>query len=451
MLYRSNRKKKLIEKIEDTYSLLSDWEDKLVVAENPSERKRCETAIEELKNRITSYEVQLDSSIVLVKKKHKWIYILGFVPIATIAICFLWRQQQIDYEYTIAKEKALMSYQNRDYKTVIELCLLALKYKPKDSLINKLVLKTKKNLDTLSLIDSLSVKADSFYSIKQYRVAMSLYENLKKIDSSDSSRYLNRISSCRNSMVQTEKKRSNSSLSNFVYIEGGTFLMGNRDANEKDDNIAHTVFISSFNLNKYEVTNKEYCKFLNAKEISSNDILEYIDMESNYCKIVLEKKQYKVLHGYEDYPVVSVSWFGADAYCRWVGGRLPTEAEWEYAAKGGSKQKKFNYSGGYEIDKYAWYKNNTNALSKIGTRYPNSLGLYDMSGNAAEWCSDYYEFKNFINNTTVVNNPKGARKGNSKIYKGGAWSDDKIYCQVFYRNTTSPYRKTEFIGFRVAK
>ena len=155
----------------------------------------------------------------------------------------------------------------------------------------------------------------------------------------------------------------------------------------------------------------------------------------------------------EDNPITNVTWFEARSYCDWLGGRLPTEAEWEYAAKeGGASAKK--YSGSNELGRVAVYKDNSgNRPGNVGRKQPNSLGLYDMTGNVFEWCSDWYNAKYYAMSDPV--NPRGPANGIEKVIRGGAFNSftestqDGNQLRVTYRNQTEPSARENYIGFRV--
>jgi len=210
----------------------------------------------------------------------------------------------------------------------------------------------------------------------------------------------------------------------MVLVKGGTYQMGDVFGDgKKDEKPAHEVHVSDFYLDKYEVTQKEYQKV----------------MEDNpsYSK------------GCDECPVESVTWYQAKAYCENLEKRLPTEAEWEYAARSGGKKEK--YAGTNDkIDDYVWHKGNSQGkIHPIGKKKPNGLGIFDMSGNAAEWTADWYD-ENYYRQSPR-DNPQGAVSSEVKIVRGGAWIDTVDYSRSTARIGVNQKAKIHRLGFRCAK
>jgi iron(II)-dependent oxidoreductase len=221
---------------------------------------------------------------------------------------------------------------------------------------------------------------------------------------------------------------------NMILIPAGEFVMGAED--EGDASPPHTVYIDSFYIDKYEVTNAEYEKFCDETE---TDLPEFWGMDEYHCG-----------EDFLDYPVVGVNWYSASAYAKWCGKRLPTEAEWEYAARGGLVGK--NYPFGDEIDttlaNYT-FKGNRKGTMPVGSYQPNGYGLYDMSGNVNEWVSDYYNMDYYT--TSPDSNPTGPEEGKHRMFRGGGWHTGPYCNRVFFRNALPPNWVDFNVGFRCVK
>jgi len=206
----------------------------------------------------------------------------------------------------------------------------------------------------------------------------------------------------------------------MVFVAGGTFQMGSNS--ESDEKPIHTVTISGFFMDKTEVTQAEYRKVMG--------------------------KNPSRFSGCDDCPVENVSWNDANAYAQKVGKRLPTEAEWEYAARGGNKSKGYNYSGSNDIDAVGWYGRNSNSKTHpVTQKQPNELGLYDMSGNVWEWCSDWYSDSYY--RSSPKNDPQGPNSGSSRVLRGGSWYLYADLCRVALRSRDHPDWYSDKYGFRL--
>lgn len=237
----------------------------------------------------------------------------------------------------------------------------------------------------------------------------------------------------------------------MVFVQGGTFQMGDTFGDGDDDEKpVHEVTVSDFYIGKHEVTNTQFCKFLNEKGNQEEGGKLWLDIESSYCLIEKRDQHYATKAGYENHPVVEVTWDGARAYCKWLGGRLPTEAEWEYACRGGSRSAHHKYSGSNNVDDVAWYRSNSGKKTHfVGTKQPNELGLYDMSGNVWEWCADWYG-KDYYRKSQK-RNPKGPSSGSARVLRGGSWSNSTVNCRVAYRGWLNPSNSFSLNGFRVVR
>lgn len=241
--------------------------------------------------------------------------------------------------------------------------------------------------------------------------------------------------------------------SSLVFVKGGTFKMGSI-VGEKDEQPVHRVKISDFFIGKYEVTNSEFVELLNEKGNQYNDHALWIKLEGKWrdlkCRIYEKDSVFYVEKGYENYPVNFVNWYGADAYCKWRGGRLPTEAEWEYVAKDlGKHGRASRKPSDGPIDDFAWSSvNSNNNTHKIGTKKPNALGIYDMQGNLYEWCDDWYDVNYYAKSKRK--NPVNKIKSDYKVMRGGSWANDATMLRTTNRNAIKPKINKINIGFRIA-
>jgi len=218
---------------------------------------------------------------------------------------------------------------------------------------------------------------------------------------------------------------------NLVHVEGGTFQMGNNNGFDSEKPI-HQVTLSDFYISKYPITVKQYRLF---------------------CKETHKKMPKEPSWGWKnDHPIVNVSWEDAKAYCEWKNSRLPTEAEWEFAARGGNKSIGYKYSGSDKAKEVAWYKDNIDSKKYIktyivGNKAANELNLYDMSGNVWEWCIDLYG--DYCGESQ--NNPQSSTEGNERVQRGGGWSSGDYQLRVTNRRGEKPSCHSNHIGFRLVK
>ena len=245
-----------------------------------------------------------------------------------------------------------------------------------------------------------------------------------------------------------------------VLVESGTFMMGNPSVySYSNERPQHSVTLSGFRISKYEITNQQYADFMNAINANADGKVggfEYLGMYDPDIQISHNGSSFVVEAGKENYPVMSVSWYGAKAYSEYYGGRLPTEAEWEFAARGGNSSNGYAYSGSNNIDDVAWYWGNsdnpdnelhtTHGTHIIGTKNPNELGIYDMSGNVCEWCNDWYNGSYYDNSPS--NNPQGPATGTYRVCRGGSWLNDYNECRNTFRGDNNPSHSNHFLGFR---
>jgi formylglycine-generating enzyme len=232
----------------------------------------------------------------------------------------------------------------------------------------------------------------------------------------------------------------------MILVQGSSFDMGsNKGAN--DEKPMHHVTLSDFYIGKYEVTQEQYEKVMGSNPSYFKD-------------------------SGKDAPIEKVSWYSAVEFCNKLskqeglqkcysgsgnsikcdfsknGYRLPTEAEWEYAAKGGSKSKGYKYSGSDNLDEVGWYEDNTeDKTHPVGSKKPNELGIYDMSGNVWEWCWDWKGDYG----SSAQTNPYGAISGSARVVRGGGWDYYAHSCTVSYRISGYATYTGFNIGFRLCR
>jgi len=222
----------------------------------------------------------------------------------------------------------------------------------------------------------------------------------------------------------------------MVGIPAGSFLMGDNHYIGFDDEMPlHTVSLNAYQIGRTEVTVaqwKYYC--------GQND---------------LEMPPAPPWGWQEGHPVVNILWSEAVDYCNWLSRttgdayRLPTEAEWEYAAKGGPEGKSYKYSGAQWIDTVAWYSENANKTTHpVARKMPNELGLYDMAGNAWEWCLDQGDR---VYTAKPMDNPLETGDSNSRVVKGGSYAHNSSVCRSAYRASMSIANRRMQTGLRVVR
>lgn len=221
----------------------------------------------------------------------------------------------------------------------------------------------------------------------------------------------------------------------MVFVKGGTFQMGSNDDNRDDEKPVHSVTVSDFYIGEFEVTQELW------QEIMGTSIYQQRDITGN------SRLQMRGVGSH--YPMYYVNYYEAEEFCSRINGllykeipdgyriALPTEAEWEYAAKGGNKSKSYLYAGDNFISYVAYYQENSNySTHEVGTKLPNELGLYDMSGNVCEWCSDWYD-ENYYG-ASPSQNPHGASSGSYRVLRGGCWGFTQEGCEVSRRLPVVP-------------
>lgn len=227
----------------------------------------------------------------------------------------------------------------------------------------------------------------------------------------------------------------------MIFVEGGSFTMGctSEQGNdcESDESPSRYVTVNSFYMGMLEVTQSQWEKVMGTS----------VYQQKNKANPDWPMRGMGV-----DYPMYFVSWDEAKEFCRRLSQqtgktyRLPTEAEWEYAARGGKKNEGTKYSGSNYLESVAWYSDNSdNSTHRCGTKQANALGIYDLSGNVREWCEDWYD--NYVSYDT--NNPKGTTTGLRHVLRGGSWNSFASYCRVSFRDYNGSDDRGDYYGFRV--
>ncbi len=249
----------------------------------------------------------------------------------------------------------------------------------------------------------------------------------------------------------------------MVFVQGGSFMMGN-DEKSYNEKPAHKITVSDFYIGQYEITVGDFRKFIKATGYKTSCEAQgwsYVfngtnTVNQNGVTWEYDAFGFKRNPSQENHPVIYVSYNDAVAYCKWLSGvakkkyRLPTEAEWEYAAKGGIKNGKCNFSGNNGIDAVAWYKANSNGETHpVGQKQANEIGLYDMSGNVSEWCADWYG-ENYYT-ASPANNPQGPASGVSRVTRGGSWFLEPGFNRTSYRTGSDANFSCDYLGFRVVR
>jgi len=219
-------------------------------------------------------------------------------------------------------------------------------------------------------------------------------------------------------------------MPDLVLIPGGEFAMGQADGRD-DERPVHRVSIAPFRLGRCQVTNAEYDAFRHA----TGRAMPPFRMQAEFA----DPAQ----------PVVGVSWFEAVAYCEWLSGfRLPTEAEWEFAARGGVEQRLYPWGNEPVFERPGYQARWARAPEPVGTAAPNAFGLYDMCENVHEWCADWYDPGYYA--VSPVDNPQGPPTGSRRASRGGAWRHQIKIARCAARSSIPPEFCYADYGFRVA-
>ena len=228
----------------------------------------------------------------------------------------------------------------------------------------------------------------------------------------------------------------------MIFVKGGNFFMGGDDLHYRgseydNEKPVHRVSISGFFIGKYEVTLGQWRAVMGISPPAYTGS-KYGNKDCNLC------------------PVVKVTWDDAQEFIKRLNKRypdkhyrLPTEAEWEYAARGGKYSKGFKYAGGNKITEVAWCGHRNGSTYPVGKKQPNELTIYDMSGNVLEWCADWYAADYYKGAVDKID-PLGPEKGELRVLRGGSYSDGEAECRTVSRSRLPPMTSHWDIGFRLA-
>ena len=227
---------------------------------------------------------------------------------------------------------------------------------------------------------------------------------------------------------------------NMKLVEAGMFQMGSTSGDSSEQPVHSVTLTKDYYMGETEVTQALWYAVMGQSPTSDGDRPWERPWESTY--------------GLGDqYPAYRVSWDDCQTFITKLNAltgvtfRLPTEAEWEYAAKGGKKSNGYTYAGSNTIGDVAWYYNNSNSTTHaVGTKFANELGLYDMSGNVWEWCQDWYGDYS----SDVQTDPTGPSSGSDRVLRGGSWDDGATICRVADRFYFTPTYRDNYRGFRLA-
>jgi formylglycine-generating enzyme required for sulfatase activity len=243
----------------------------------------------------------------------------------------------------------------------------------------------------------------------------------------------------------------------FMRVPGGCYPMGSGDWDDdglEDEKPVHQVCLDDFWMGRYVVTVGQYMRFC---EEMKDHLPQWLEKESRFNIHTGTDPFYRKLGQAliaENSPVVGVSWHDAVAFAEWLSDKsffefgLPSEAQWEYAARSGGKPEK--YAGGDRVDLLAWYfKNSAQTLHPVGSKAPNGLDLYDMSGNVCEWCQDIYSKTAYARHSRK--NPVFSGEGTCRVVRGGCWNYGQRDVRCTDRGIYLPEVRSNDLGFRLVR
>jgi formylglycine-generating enzyme required for sulfatase activity len=242
---------------------------------------------------------------------------------------------------------------------------------------------------------------------------------------------------------RVEKKEIEPLLTDMIIIQGGEFNRG-ADNGNRDEAPRHCVDLESFAIDIHPVTNEQFIRFLEVmggeKDVNNNDIIRLRE-----SRIRRSAGRLSIESGYSKHPVVGVTWYGSMAYANWIGKRLPSEAEWEIAARGGLDIEPYPTGDKIEKTQSNFFSSDTTTVMSYAA---NNHGLYDMSGNVYEWCQDWYGYNYYEESSVEPSNPKGPVQGVYRVVRGGCWKSLKedLRCSHRHRNNPGTFNRT--YGFR---
>ncbi len=245
--------------------------------------------------------------------------------------------------------------------------------------------------------------------------------------------------------TKVETKEIEPLLTEMVIIPGGTYRRGSANG-ARDEMPVHSIKITSFALDIHPVTNEQFVLFLELlggeKDGNNNDVIRLRD-----SRVRKKSGQLYVESGYLKHPVVGVTWYGAKAYAKWIGKRLPTEAEWEVASAGGLEEAVYPTGQKIEHTQANYFSSDTTAVMSYP---PNGYGLYDMAGNVYEWCEDWYAYNYYETSVQEPENPKGPPQGVYRVLRGGCWKSLIEDLRSAHRHRNNPGSFNSTYGFRCA-
>lgn len=244
---------------------------------------------------------------------------------------------------------------------------------------------------------------------------------------------------------QNEVKDIEPLLSEMVIIKGGEFDRGSNQGG-RDERPRHRIQLNSFAMDVHAVTNEQFVLFLEVmggeKDANNQDIIQLKEsrIKRHSGRLVIES-------GYAKHPVIGVTWYGAIAYAKWIGKRLPTEAEWEIAASCGNEENIYPTGATIERTQANFFSSDTVTVKSYP---PNEYGLYDMAGNIYEWCQDWYDYNYYEVSQQEPENPQGPLQGVFRVLRGGCWKSLKEDLRCSHRNRNNPGIVNRTYGFRCA-